>query len=61
MQRSLRIAVRFGGAKYPLPNGTYSVEVCFWDWWRYATEGHHDVSVFRGPALLPAFRLSVVN
>ncbi len=58
---SLKIPIRLSSAMYPLPNGTYSVEICFWDQWRYATEGRPGVSVFRGPVLLPAFHLSVVD
>jgi hypothetical protein len=58
---SLNIPIRFGGAQYPLPSGTYGVEICFWDRWQYATEGHPGVTVFRGPVLLPTFRLSVVD
>lgn len=37
--RSLKISIRFGSAKYPLPNGTYRVEICFWDRWRYPPRG----------------------
>ena len=58
---SLEIPIRLKRAMYPLPNGTYRVEVCFWDQWRYATEGRPGAPVFRGPVLLPAFRLSVVD
>ena len=58
---SLKIPIRLSSAMYPLPNGTYSVEVCFWDRWQYATQGRPGAPVFRGPVLLPAFRLSVVN
>jgi hypothetical protein len=58
---SRKIPIRLSGAMYPLSNGTYSVEVCFWDQWRYATEGRPGAPVFRGPVLLPTFRLSVVD